>query len=285
MNQYKRVSIIIPTYNRACQLAKTLDSVLCQTYQQWECIIVDDGSTDHTFAIAEDYQANDSRFLFVKNKRSKGAQGARNTGLEIAKGDWICFFDSDDLMYPNYLEEMLQSEDSGVDVLVCQANIVNIQTGDVQGVLDKIHSSNMHVDLLREKAYVAYDVTLIRRAKLLEMNLLDETCPSMQEWDTHIRLSRIANYKAIDNALCEWRVGGVDTITNNTNKHVSGLVYIYLKHRCDFRKYAYRHFLNVLSQVISKYHNSFELLMKVPELIIYIPIKKLYTLFYGAHKG
>lgn len=277
------ISIIIPTYNRANVLSDTLESVMAQTYVEWQCIIVDDGSTDNTFSMALDFADRDERFICLKNIRKKGAQGARNTGIEAAQGEWICLFDSDDKMYPNYLEEMIKSIESNVDILVCQANIFNAKSQKKVGILDKIHSKCMHVDLLRERAYVAYDVTLIKRSKLIEINLLDEECPSMQEWDTHIRLSKIATYKPIDIPLCEWRIGGDDAISSNNDKHIFGLVYIYLKHQCEFRKFAYRHFLNALSQLVEKKKFRKKIFLNVPELLLYIPLKKLYNLIHDSH--
>ena len=277
------ISIVIPTYNRAHQICEALDSILSQSYEQWECIIVDDLSEDNTYSVLQEYCKRDNRFIYTENQRTKGAQGARNTGIRIARGKWICLFDSDDIMYPQYLEEMLKAVDLDVDVLVCQADIYSTRTGQKVGLLDRINSDEMHIDLLKEKAYIGYDVTLIKRDKLLEIDMLDENCPSMQEWDTHIRLSRIAKYKAVDKPLCEWRVGGDDTITHNSNKHLMGLLYIYLKHRKDFRKYAYRHFLNSMSKLFGQCHNKLALIVRVPELIFFMPLKKFYNFIHGNY--
>lgn len=100
------VSIIIPTYNRAHLIGETLDSILAQTYTNWECIIVDDGSTDDSENLIKKYQENDNRFTFLTrpNSKPKGGNTCRNIGLDTAKGDYIVFFDSDDLMTPDHLE-------------------------------------------------------------------------------------------------------------------------------------------------------------------------------------
>ncbi|MBT0608445.1 glycosyltransferase family 2 protein [Aequorivita echinoideorum] len=94
------VSIIIPTYNRAHLIAETLDSILAQTYTNWECIIVDDGSTDNTDAVVESYVRKDQRFQYhhrPKN-RKKGANVCRNYGFELSKGEYINWLDDDDLI-------------------------------------------------------------------------------------------------------------------------------------------------------------------------------------------
>lgn len=94
------ISIIIPTYNRADLISETLDSLLAQKYQNWECIIVDDGSTDNSAVVIQQYLNLDSRFLYFARPsyRRKGASPCRNFGLEKAKGDFIIFLDSDDLL-------------------------------------------------------------------------------------------------------------------------------------------------------------------------------------------
>ncbi|PNW26869.1 glycosyltransferase family 2 protein [Formosa algae] len=99
------VSIIIPSFNREQLIAETLESVLNQTYKYWECLIVDDGSTDDSKAIITSFSKSDSRFkLITRNRLPKGAPTCRNIALEQSKGDYIIFLDSDDLLSPNCLE-------------------------------------------------------------------------------------------------------------------------------------------------------------------------------------
>ena len=269
------ISIVIPIYNRERLLQRTLVGIAAQTYQDWECVIVDDGSSDDSMEIASEYAKKDKRFKVLSNTFRKGAQGARNTGILAAEGEWICLFDSDDVMYPNYLERMAAAIDEDTDVLVCQALIRHSRTEKELGRLNKIHSSDFHRALLREKCYVAYDVTLIRKEKLVAIGLLDVQCPSMQEWDTHIRLSKTAHYKAIDETLCEWYFGGEDAISTSHLRHVAGRLYIFRKHAWEFRRYAYNHFLRELSDMWQEGQPARKMLLWAPELVIYIPLRKL----------
>ena len=105
------VSIIIPTFNRAHLIGETLNSVLAQTYTNWECIVVDDGSTDETDKVMADYCAKDQRFQYHHrpDNRLPGGNGARNHGLEITEGDFIIFFDSDDLMTTDHIKEKIKA--------------------------------------------------------------------------------------------------------------------------------------------------------------------------------
>jgi glycosyltransferase involved in cell wall biosynthesis len=103
------VSIIIPTYNRAHLIGETLDSVLAQTYTNWECIVVDDGSTDNTAEVVQIYLDKDPRFQYHHRpaNRLKGANACRNYGFEVSKGEYVNWFDDDDLMIDIKIEVQL----------------------------------------------------------------------------------------------------------------------------------------------------------------------------------
>lgn len=114
------VSIIIPTYNRAHLIGETLDSVIAQTYTNWECIVVDDGSTDNTQELLAIYCEKDSRIQYYhrpKNK-PKGANACRNYGFEVSVGEFVNWFDDDDLMKPENLSTRLESFDRDTDFVI-----------------------------------------------------------------------------------------------------------------------------------------------------------------------
>lgn len=101
-----QISIVIPVFNRQDLITETLDSILSQTYQNWECIVVDDGSTDNTWKVLENYARRDSRIkIFKRAREPKGAPTCRNIGVEHSKGKYLIFWDSDDLLAPWCVEE------------------------------------------------------------------------------------------------------------------------------------------------------------------------------------
>lgn len=102
------ISIVTPTWNCGKFISETIDSVLAQTYSNWEMLIVDDCSTDNTKEIVEQYQQKDSRIKYYCLEKNSGAAVARNTALKMAKGRWIAFLDSDDLWKPEKLEHQLR---------------------------------------------------------------------------------------------------------------------------------------------------------------------------------
>lgn len=111
MTEKNLVSIIIPTFNRADLLVETLDSIIEQTYKNWECLVIDDGSTDHTEDIISHYSTIDPRIIYYKRPPiyASGGNGARNYGLDLAKGEYINWFDSDDIMWCSFLHDKIEA--------------------------------------------------------------------------------------------------------------------------------------------------------------------------------
>ncbi|CAM4096893.1 glycosyltransferase family 2 protein [Gillisia limnaea] len=101
-----KVTIIMATYNRAHFIIESLQSIQQQTFTDWECLIIDDGGTDNTLAVITHILENDNRFKYLKSPENhiKGLPGCRNYGLDLAKGDYIIFFDDDDIVHPQNLE-------------------------------------------------------------------------------------------------------------------------------------------------------------------------------------
>lgn len=99
-----KVSIIVPVYKAEKYLPQCVDSILSQTFSDWECILVDDGSPDCSGVICDEYAQKDARIRVI-HKENGGVSSARNAGLEEACGEWICFVDSDDTIQPSYLDD------------------------------------------------------------------------------------------------------------------------------------------------------------------------------------
>ena len=104
-----KVSIVIPTHNRAMLLAETMASVRAQTYSDWECIVVDDASQDQTAFFLADLAKVDPRVISLRNNSNAGPSACRNTGIQTARGEYILFLDSDDLLAPFLLEDRIKT--------------------------------------------------------------------------------------------------------------------------------------------------------------------------------
>lgn len=138
MSSEPKISVIIPIYNTAEYLSRCLDSVLHNTYQNLEIICVNDGSADDSAVILERYAAADSRIISV-NKANAGVSAARNTGLDIATGDFIAFVDSDDWVHPQYFEILIQYANSeNADIAAC--NFCRVSTFDITPYVTYTHN-------------------------------------------------------------------------------------------------------------------------------------------------
>jgi len=122
-----KVSIVVPVYNVEQYLRQCLDSILAQTFTDWECILVDDGSTDNSGIICEEYAKKDRRFS-VAHKENGGVSSARNRGISLAKGEWLFFSDADDTLVPDALKVLIEGTTSGCKFVMAGFNIIN-ETG------------------------------------------------------------------------------------------------------------------------------------------------------------
>ncbi len=124
------ISIIVPCYNQAQYLDDCLQSVLDQTFQNWECIIVNDGSPDNTEEIAEKWVQKDGRFLYFKRENG-GVSAARNFGIEKAKAEWILPLDGDDKIAEKYLELATLEMLNETDIIYCNAEYFGEKSGSM----------------------------------------------------------------------------------------------------------------------------------------------------------
>ena len=188
-NQTHLVSIIIPTYNRAHLIKETLDTILEQTYKDWECIIIDDGSTDNTLEVLEQYCKKDMRFQFFERpiNRIKGPNSCRNYGFELSKGNYIKWFDSDDLFYDLAIEEIV-SKFKDNDVIVSQLEYYREEN------LKKIKTNNIYSLTLIEDYFVGNVVFYVSgptwKRSFLEQQkyLFDESLSNLDDWDFNLRM-------------------------------------------------------------------------------------------------
>jgi glycosyltransferase involved in cell wall biosynthesis len=203
------VSIIIPTYNRAQLIGETLDSVLEQTYINWECIVVDDGSTDNTEVLLNEYCEKDSRFQYHQrpNSRSKGVNSCRNYGFELSKGAYINWFDDDDLYKPKALNCWLSHFDKKTDVVVTKLEKIDSETHRVISE-NTILSNTLIKDYIIGKVSFYVCGPLWKRTFLENQDLLfDDTISNLDDWDFNLRmLYQKPEIKYIDEPLIYYRI-------------------------------------------------------------------------------
>lgn len=279
MCQNQLISIIIPTYNRASVISRTIDSFLCQDYSNWELLVVDDFSSDNTQEVIKSYNLRDKRIKYLLNERSKGAQGARNTGILHAKYDWVILFDSDDFAYPDYLSSLVSGIDIGTDIVTCYARVVSLSNSDSH-IAEWGGEGYIERKLMRGEVYVNFISGMIKKCRLYEIGLLDENCPCFQELDTHLRLSETSCYKQIKRVLLDYSWGGVDTISYDNEKNLKGYCYVMWHNKKRWRKLEYFSFIDFAAKRFRRVDwDAKKLLLCIaPELLFRLPVLYLYSL-------
>lgn len=213
MSMIPKVTIIMSTYNRAHFIVETLYSIQNQTFTNWECLIIDDGSTDNTLEVITPILEIDKRFQFIKRPESylKGLSGCRNYGLDIAKGHYIQFFDDDDLMHPRKLELQVEPFLSSNKVIftVCKFETFTEKDGDERILIKpnfKLYHSHIGDAILIGEIKLN-SLSAFWKAEIFNHFRFDETLKYAEEWElfTRIGYHYPTNYGVVDEYLFQYR--------------------------------------------------------------------------------
>lgn len=214
------VSVIMPTYNRAFIIKNAINSVLKQTYEDWELIIVDDCSTDNTSEVVQEYMQSDSRIKYIQRERNMGANVCRNCGIKNARGEYIALLDSDNVWDSHKLEtqvNLIKCADEDVAVVFCRERIVNGETEFILPV-DGFEIENIK-NVLCQRNVIDSSTALIKKESFYKVGLFDEALPRWQEWEFFIRLIVIQNYRALFvNEVLNVSYIQSDSISRNSRK-------------------------------------------------------------------
>ncbi|WP_163580501.1 glycosyltransferase family 2 protein [Gracilibacillus saliphilus] len=171
IKDYNLVSVITPTYNSETYIQETIESVLQQTYPNWEMIIVDDGSSDQTIAIIEEYQKEDDRIRLIALEKNQGAAVARNTAIENAQGRYIAFLDSDDRWLPEKLERQLTFMQEH-DYAFTYTSYLEIHSDDAKNKVVTIPDAVEYNDLLKN-CVIGCLTVILDRDKINEIQMVN----------------------------------------------------------------------------------------------------------------
>ena len=211
-----KVSIIMAAYNRANTLPRAIDSVLRSDMQEWELIIVDDGSTDNTRAVIESYLLKDSRIHAAFHDRNLHVLAAKNTVFDLMKGEWFTTLDSDDEMLPSALTEMLQLLETvspDIDAITC--NCLDSTTGELSGLgLD--HDQWLDFDKLVTKC--SGEHWGLTKRSLLGINRFNSKMRGGGEGILWWKISSNAKRYYLHKALRIYHTEGIDRISSKTKK-------------------------------------------------------------------
>lgn len=203
------VSIIIPTYNREHLISETLESILAQTYQNWECLIIDDGSTDNTAQLLQKYQDLDSRFQYYKrpDTKKKGPNSCRNFGFEKSNGEFINWFDSDDILFEDSIALRIANFNESIDGVVAKCEIFDSSNGLKIAENTILSTGNMIKDYFLGNMTFYVSGPIWRRSFLeKQQELFDEEIRYLDDWDFNLRmLYQNPNIKFLDIPVFRYR--------------------------------------------------------------------------------
>ena len=206
-----QVSVIIPTYNRSWIIKEAIDSVLAQDYKEFELIVVDDGSTDHTSDVLD----SSRNVIKVLSQKNKGVSAARNRGIAEASGQFIAFLDSDDLWLPQKLSAQVEFFNQTPNALICQTEEVWIRNG-LRVNPKKRHKklSGMIFKPSLELCLVSPSAVMIQRSLFDRVGEFDETLPACEDYDLWLRISSRFPIYLIDTLLIIKRGGHDDQLSS-----------------------------------------------------------------------
>ena len=206
-----QVSVVIPTYNRGWIIKEAIDSVLAQDYTEFELIVVDDGSTDHTSDVLDSYK----NVIKILSQKNKGVSAARNRGISEATGQLIAFLDSDDLWLPQKLSAQIDFFNQTPDALICQTEEVWIRNG-LRVNPKKRHKkpSGMVFKPSLELCLVSPSAVMIQRSLFDRVGRFDETLPACEDYDLWLRISCRFPIHLIDTPLIIKRGGHDDQLSS-----------------------------------------------------------------------
>lgn len=213
------VSVIIPTYNRARMVGRAIRSVLNQTYQDFEIIVVDDGSTDDTEGVVRGF--NDDRIRYMRHDENKGAAAARNTGIKAALGEYVAFQDSDDEWLPEKLEKQVRVlQNAPAEVGVVYSDVWRIRGNRRKYWRSPVMGIGIQTAVIRRQCFDKVGVFDERFLRLIDADLLI----GLSKYYCFHRIDEpLVNYYATPGSICidnEALVRAIDLIQEKHAGHI-----------------------------------------------------------------
>lgn len=231
-----RVSVVIPTYNRAESVGDTVQSALNQTHDDLEVIVVDDGSTDETSSVLSNYET-DPRVRIVRHETNRGISAARNSGIETADGEFICQLDDDDQWMPEKVEKQLECfEDLGEEYGVVYTGGIRYNNGQEVGRRVPKQRGNIYPEVLVRFRLNPHSGHMVRAEAYETVGGFDTDFDRAVDWDICIRLARTYKFGAVMDPLVKKyaRPDGVET-DDDHGPQICRLVW--KKYREEFEAY------------------------------------------------
>lgn len=221
-----KISVIVPMYNAAAFLKKTVESILYQTYKDFELLLIDDCSSDETLAIARSF--SDSRIRIIENSKNLGAGGTRNKGIQLADSTYIAFCDADDTMFPNRLEEQMKYMDAHPETDICGSflQVVNEEDQIIGKYTFPTEHEQIAVEMFLRCAF-QQSTAFIRNRSFKRSGLEYKENHFAEDFDLWANAVKKLNFHILPQFLMCYRVSGSQTSTKSFNKQKRDAFIVY----------------------------------------------------------
>jgi glycosyltransferase involved in cell wall biosynthesis len=247
------ISVIIPTYNRAKILPRAIDSIIAQTFQDWELFVIDDFSDDNTSEVVYSYTLKDKRIKYYKLEKNSGPNVARNKGINLAQFEIISFLDSDDEMHPGNLQNQFEKFTSAGDLALCYVG-VDYFFGDkwVSEVHPKV-KEDLEKFLFTNLKGLGSSTSgfSIRKEVIEKVGGFDEQMVSQQDLDLLVRVARLYKIDFIEGCNTRMYLNSGNRISDNIGSVIKGEVQFMEKHETRIRELGLYH--HVARKLARKY--------------------------------
>lgn len=234
------ISIIIPTYNRGYCIANAIESILNQTYQNFEIIVVDDCSSDNTMEVIK--SINDERIVFHRNSRNIGPASSRNQGIKLSRYDYIAFQDSDDIWEASKLEKQINMCINHNNPCMVYTKMIVTDNDTISSFMPSPEmpfnklSENVYPYLL-EQNFIGAPTVLLPKAIIYDVGGFRDDLSALEDWELFLRIAKRYDVLYIDEPLHIYNVHTSNTVSSNYPKYLESMVKIlcinkeeYLKH-------------------------------------------------------
>ena len=271
------ISVIVPCYNQAQYLDECLQSVLDQTYQNWECIIVNDGSPDHTEEVVKKWVEKDSRFKYIY-KENGGLSSARNAGIKEAKGEWIQFLDCDDILKIEKFEKSILINDANYYDLII-TNFEMLSNGKALPPFCKLKDIKLNLETFISKWDLDFNIpihcSLFKKESIGNL-LFNEALKAKEDWVFWIDFFlNEKKYLFIDTSLVLYRINQ-NTLGTDPEMISIANSFIFDQYDDNVRRLIFEKLNNneqKLKKTLKSYKNDLNVILNKPIIHLYFKLK------------
>ena len=232
----KKISILMTSYNYSKYIAEAIESVINQSYPYWELIIVDDASSDNSAEIIKQYAAKDNRIKPIFHKKNLGLAGAIQSGLDNITTDWVMFLESDDIFYPNAIEEKIKAIPTKADLIFSDVEFFQdpVRIKETEDLFNKINNTYVKLDeskyidnfaeIIAKVNFIPTFSAVLVKTKLIRNCRYSSHCKSCLD---HYLWSQLADKKIyyINKKLVKWRLHPNSYIKKDNNSWLNNYLF------------------------------------------------------------